>query len=113
MSAQQILESLIAQGFTKQGSYFWRKSSGLDCECNEKPPTLVVEQWKFDDLPVKNYTVELRGEAGGVWYSVSAFTVREPDLLDCLAAIEKRLTLAWNAIVSTERSPALGLERAE
>lgn len=121
IGCDDLREWLISQGFKCSidhlghqhnacNWYAYRKSSfeARECECNggksmqvvAKPFRLVLEGAK-DHTSVE---LEVTGEAGGIWYKLSAYSLSQEEIRDRLGDIEQSLIAAWNALIPTEHS---------
>lgn len=79
--------------------YAYRPGDGPDCECNDKPPSLIVLPYKRSANPeYESVMVEIRGEANGVWWMLNAYSLRPGEVLARLDAIERALLAAWAAL---------------
>lgn len=110
-----LREWLVSQGFTictdhihiNRGCnwYACRKTTleARECETNEgKPMQLVANPYQVWDHQLGQYwrsvEVDVTGEAGGVWYTLKAYSLRPKELRERLPEIERRLIAAWNAL---------------
>ena len=106
-------EELIAVGFkvyedrfTKEGNmcnwYAVRRTvlDAQECECNEgKSIQLVVTPYHYSFREdCVGVDVDIIGEAGGVWYKLQAYSLKQEELLEKLPTIEESLVSAWNAL---------------
>jgi hypothetical protein len=109
---------LAAQGFrlAKDGLqgdlnecnwYAYRRSAiqARECECNDgKPMQIVVRPYKLVHQSIpggvsESAEVDVTGEAGGVWFKLSAYGLKTNELKERLGDVEAGLIAAWNAIV--------------
>lgn len=71
-----------------------------ECECNEgKRMQLVVTPYHYnfrDDLV--GVEIDITGEAGGIWYKLQAYSLKQEELFEKLPTIENSLVSAWNAL---------------
>lgn len=76
----------------------WRHvESTRECEHNVgKRKCLVVKP--TDAYGYKSAEVEMRGARGGVWYMLSAYAMRDNEVIEKLPAIEAALVRAWEAL---------------
>jgi hypothetical protein len=87
--------------------YAWKRGGidGPDCECNDKPPSLMVWPHLFDGAwadahNVKNtgsVTLEICGERGGQWLKFHVYSLTPAVFFDRLALASAQLTAAWRA----------------
>lgn len=71
-----------------------------ECEGNRgKQISLFV--WPFACRPIgySSCEVEIRGEAGGIWFILKAYSVTPQELMQRLPEIERQLVAAWNALM--------------
>jgi hypothetical protein len=70
-----------------------------DCECNDKPPQIIVKPHSFEisERVIESAEVEVTGEQGN-WWNLTAYGIRCEELPGKIAAIEADLIAAWNAI---------------
>lgn len=71
------------------------------CDCNEKPPQLVIQPhyYVFDYYPHRTCEVFIVGEYDGVWYELKAYSLLPEEMLEKLDAIEAKLVGAWEGLV--------------
>ena len=111
----ELREWLIAQGFrvaldglSPRGSecnwYAYRRSDipARECECNDgKPMQIVIRPHKFQ-YPSgdtrESVEVDVTGEAGGIWFKLSAYSLTTDELRGRMPEIEAGLIAAWNAL---------------
>lgn len=109
-----LREWLVAQGWTiaedtlargrECNWYAYRRSAleAIECETNDGRPLQIVV-WPSRMLDGtgawwESASVELRGEAGGIWYTVKAYSLRHDEMMARLPQIEASLVAAWNAL---------------
>ena len=111
-----LREWLISQGFTcwvdslTRGNgcnwYAYRRTAipACECECNDgKPMQLVVRPFKYRHPSTmhgdwQSAEVDVTGEAGGMWFKLSAYSLKHEELQARLGDIESSLIAAWNAL---------------
>ncbi len=110
-----LREWLVAQGFkvspdsiTRDNGcnwYAYRRSEipARECECNDgKPMQIVVRPFLFVESggrPEHRSTeLDVTGESGGIWFKLSAYSLRDDELRAKLGDIECSLIAAWNAL---------------
>ena len=75
------------------------------CECNDSKAgvQLVVKPsvMQIGDHELRNVEIELRGEANGIWWSLSAYSLKPEEASKNLDIIETSLIAAWNALRPT------------
>lgn len=114
MSALDALKTaLAAAGFTIDNDplasrdndcrwYAWRRLPACvaDCECNDRPPSLRVKPSSFvlQGTLHESVTLEVTGEAGGVWFTLSAYTLRPGEVMARLQDVQASLTAAWSIL---------------
>ena len=103
MSALAPIQRLQAQGWrgevgTLGAPYVWaprEARAGLRrCECNDKPPLLVVRWSCFSGAP--SYEVEICGEQDGQWLKLTAYSLGAEQIDAAIARVRR----AWG---ETER----------
>ena len=89
--------------------YAWQRQriDGPDCECNDKPPGLIV--WphvfsdefrrKHDNLPKNGGSVEieLTGERAGLWLKFRVYSITPAEFFDRLPLASRQLVAAWRS----------------
>lgn len=82
------------------GWYAWRRIEGTDCECNDKPPSLVI--WPYSMVnygeTFESVEIEITGERKGVWWKLKAYAIQAKELKEKLPMIENTLVYAWNGL---------------
>ena len=87
--------------------YTYRRSAipARECETNErKTMQLVVKPSHYDGPGLQaghrwqSAGVDVTGEAGGVWFKLSAYSLKQDALHAKLPQIEASLIAAWNAL---------------
>ena len=79
--------------------------SARECECNDgKTMQIVVHPHRFSDLQApsggwEGVEVDVVGEAGGVWFRLSAYSLTPDEFCARHLEIERQLIAAWNAIL--------------
>ena len=80
--------------------YAWRPlAGGRDCECNEKPPSLIVTPYLYTirDRQYTSTEVAVTGQRGE-WFHIKAYSVNPEALPEALPQIEAAIGRAWNAL---------------
>jgi hypothetical protein len=73
-----------------------------ECECNDgKPVQVVVRPFSMSihGQEHRSADVDVTGEAGGIWYKLSAYGLSHEELRERLYEVEIRLIDAWNALI--------------
>jgi len=87
--------------------YAYRRSElkARRCECNDSKAgvQLLIKPsvMQIGDHELRNVEVELRGEANGIWWNLSAYSIKPEEVSEKLNAIEPALVAAWNALQPT------------
>lgn len=69
------------------------------CETNkDKPGFQIVVQPHYYHTVHESVTVEVRGEASGIWWAMQAYPLNPVEVRDRLVEIEASLVAAWNAL---------------
>ena len=95
--------------------YAYRRSelSARVCECNDDKPGMQIvvtpSEMTLNDTTHRGVEIELRGEANGVWWKMTAYSLKPEDVPAKLADVERALIAAWNAL----RPNAIELTGAE
>jgi len=84
--------------------YAYRRSElpARTCEYNDKPGMQIVVNPHAFTLDGKRHSsaeVEVCGEAGGVWWKLTAYSMSPERVPDGLAFVEPALIAAWNALL--------------
>lgn len=111
---EELREWLLKQGFKcsieslhRNGNecnwYAFRRSElpARECECNDgKPMQLVVRPFacNINSRSWQSVEVDVTGEANGVWFKLSAYSMSHEDLKSRLPGVESSLIAAWNAL---------------
>jgi hypothetical protein len=116
VGCDDLREWLITQGFKVTHDYLSRDNEcnwyayrrnalpARECETNDgKPMQIVVRPFKYRHPSTmhqewQSAEVDVTGEAGGVWYKLSAYSLKHDELSTRLAEIESSLIAAWNAL---------------
>jgi hypothetical protein len=85
--------------------YAWRRlpADSRDCECNDKPPSLIVtpQLYVIRDRQYMSAEVAVTGQLGE-WFQLKAHSVNVGELPAALPGIEAALVRAWNALESSK-----------
>jgi hypothetical protein len=85
--------------------YAWRRSelSARVCECNSDKDGVQIVVRPFSaqigDRLHRNVEIDVKGEYKGIWFSISAYSLKPEEVFDRLYDIEKSLVSAWNALI--------------
>jgi len=84
--------------------YAYKRSAlkARECECNDgKKMQIVVKPFActHHGETHESSTVELTGEAGGLWFAQQAYSLRHDELMSRMEDIEHMLIRAWNALL--------------
>ena len=85
--------------------YAWsadRAGIAPDCECNDKPPGLVIHPYdcRFGEVRSRSVTVDLTGERDGVWWKLTSYAVAPEEFMQRLPRIRAGLAAAWAAVAA-------------
>jgi hypothetical protein len=91
--------------------YAWmpkRPADWPDCECNDKPPSLVI--WPSylrlpDGREMAGVEFEVTGESGGRWFKLRMYSVQPNEALAAAEEAVAGLGAAWTAIATTFQPP--------
>lgn len=78
----------------------WRSlSDARDCECNDKPPSLIVTPHLFTmrDRQYASVEVSITGQQSD-WFNLKAYSIGLDEVRKALPRLESALTRAWNAL---------------
>ena len=84
--------------------YAYRRSElpARACECNSDKPEMQIvvkpSAMQIGEHRHRSAEVELCGEAGGVWWKLSAYSMRPEEVPTKLCDVEVALIAAWNAL---------------
>ena len=103
-----INRNSVAEEWNGCNWYAWQRQriDGPDCECNDKPPGLMVWPHVFSaefvrrhNVPSNNGSVELElcGELGGNWLKFRAYSLTPAEFFDSLPLASRQLSAAWRA----------------
>ena len=72
------------------------------CECNDKPPSIVIEPFQFNMGASEARSVEFKitGEAGGNWYTLTMYSVPFTEAEAKIRTAIRGLGAAWSAVVA-------------
>jgi hypothetical protein len=81
--------------------YAYRRARhpAISCECNEgKELQIVVNPYAchFNDQLYESVEMEVTGEAGGQWYQLKAYGIRQDGFEEKIRQAELSLVQAWN-----------------
>lgn len=87
--------------------YAYRRSNipARECETNDgKPAQIVVypSSFTFDGRLHESVEVEVCGEADGVWFKLTAYSLAPADVPAKLPSVEASLIAAWNALIPAD-----------
>lgn len=86
--------------------YAWRSlpAGARDCECNDKPPSLIVTPHLFTmrDRQYTSVEVGITGQHAGTWFHLKAYSIGVDELPSQLPRIESALTSAWIALAAAD-----------
>lgn len=111
MTPDQLKAALRADGWRLEGRglgrnsgvpwYAWKRlQDAVDCTCNEKPPSLIVEPWESIDGAGKAWRsveIEITGEVRDTWVNFKAYSINMEDAMAELPRATAVLLAAWNA----------------
>ena len=114
MNTEELKQWLIASGFHIAPNpvkhdindcpwYAYRRTKGtVDCQCNDKPPSLCITPFEFyiRDQLIQSVEVSIIGEQD-VWWNLKAYSLSYDTLKDKLPTVESQLVRAWNALTQT------------
>jgi hypothetical protein len=117
IGCDELRDWLTAQGFRAEFNHLGSRDNGCnwyayrrstlparECECNEgKTVQLVVRPFAYRRLATghpgfESVEVDVTGEAGGVWFKLTAYSLKHDELRERLDDIEASLIAAWNAL---------------
>jgi hypothetical protein len=116
-AVQKLRVTLESQGFTTGANnlagqhndcrwYAWRRlpAGARDCDCNEKPPSLIVTPHLFSmrDRQYASVEVSVTGQKDNPWFALKAYSIGVDELPESLPQIEAALLRAWNALHKEE-----------
>lgn len=86
--------------------YAWKpdRTSGRECICNDKPPSITVTPYQFDMHGTTHASAEIRlvGEMpNGQWVDFRAYSIPMAEVMDALPGALKALEAAWVAAWDT------------
>ncbi len=109
---ESLQEWLIADGYRLTQNVFNKENNQCDwyahrrvrhpavfCECNdERDLQVVVNPFCFHSHGIDHESVEMEvtGEAGGQWYQLKAYGIRQDDFEEKIRQAELSLVQAWN-----------------
>lgn len=103
--AQGWIVTLDALGRGRECNWYaYRRAAleAIECETNDGKPLQIVvwpsRLWDGKGAWWESASVEVTGEAGGLWYTVKAYSLQHDVLKARLQQIEASLVAAWNAI---------------
>lgn len=84
--------------------YAYRKISQtfVNCECNDKPPSLIIEPSYMTVNGRAHDTCEviITGERDNVWFQLKAYGIKASELIERLPKVEAALVAAWNNLIT-------------
>ena len=117
MTLEELKEWLKSEGFTTDNNYLasrenrckwyaWRRTvlPARECETNGNKAQIIVYPWSMGidvpglKVPADGVEVELCGEANGIWWKLTAYSLSPKELTKRLSSIERSLVAAWNAL---------------
>lgn len=108
MNAIELRAALEADGWRfgkdafarnrKPDWYAWKRAKTRNCECNSKPPAIVI--YPSDDVinghQLNGMEIEICGEIGGRWYKFLSYGMKIGT--DEIESASKALIRAWEAL---------------
>lgn len=85
--------------------YGYSRMTGVpDCDCNDKPPSLICEPSSFEvgGHRHNNVAFSLTGETSGRWFKLEAYSVRPDEAIDAIPDVRALLGRAWSALTPKE-----------
>ena len=115
VGAEALRDWLTGQGFrcaenrlnypnNKCNWYAYRRSelSARVCECNDDKPGMQIvvtpRAMVVNGEAYEGVEVELCGEANGVWWKMTAYSLKPDEVPEKLEGVERALIAAWNAL---------------
>lgn len=84
------------------------RTSGRECICNDKPPSVTVNPYQFDMHGTTHASAEIRlvGEMpNGQWVDFRAYSIAMAEVMGALPGALKALEAAWVAAWDTANQP--------
>jgi hypothetical protein len=84
--------------------YAYRRSEleARRCECNDNKPGMQIvvkpSAMALNGTQHRSVDIELCGEAGAVWWKLSAYSLNPEQVPEALPYVENALIAAWNAL---------------
>jgi hypothetical protein len=83
--------------------YAYRKTKidAPECEFNDGKGTQIVVRphvFNHDAEKFERAEIDITGEAGGIWYKLTAYSLKPADVMGGLDKIEASLVAAWTAL---------------
>jgi len=118
MTIQELTEQLIAAGGRefpdpingeKVRMITFRGTDGPECECNERPPQIIVTVWGDYNGHAGNVEFEVVGQQGGEWLKAKIYTVTREKAMGMLPIATEVLKSVWGAYCTEmlKRVPSL------
>lgn len=115
VGAEELRKWLMEQGFRCEESplryqdngcnwYAYRRSelSARRCECNDDKPGMQIvvtpSEVELNGKPYRSCEIELCGEVGGVWWKMTACSLKPEEVPGKMSEVERALIAAWNAL---------------
>jgi hypothetical protein len=104
-----IANNNIAAEYNGCNWYAWNRQrvDGPDCECNDKPPALIVYPHVFSAEFMRRHDVshanagsvevEVCGERGGQWLKFRVYSITPAEFFERLPLASRQLAAAWRA----------------
>lgn len=97
----RLAQNIFDKKYNLCGWYAYRrvKHAATRCECNEDKELQVVVypySTRFYDQLHESVEMEVTGEAGGQWYQLKAYGIRQDDFEEKMRQAELSLVQAWN-----------------
>lgn len=104
----RIAKNNVRKEYNEADWYAWQANrhdvDWPDCECNDKPPSIIIEphQFQIGEHEVSSVEFIVTGEAGGNWYNLRLYSVPFHDVEAKIGTAIKTLGAAWGAVVAAK-----------
>ena len=108
MTKQQAIDLLLEKGYTEdtvgykmypEDRYFYKRTTGSDCLCNEKPPAfgVTLTSWELSEKIHDSMTMKIVAESvNGEWVNTGYYGMAY-DALNELSTMEFTILKSWEA----------------
>ena len=100
MTIQEGKKFLKEKDYKIDGDHAWKRTTGSDCQCNDRPPNISIEFWSHsvDGKIHESMEIKIRAETtSGDWCNIGWYGL-SIDRLDSLSEFEYLIEKMWETL---------------